>query len=156
MTIEGPTTLPLDAPYPVTVTLHHHINPTGNPQNRPVTLAWKDTALNEILDTEISPWLFLHHANGKLKELDDGNNGPGFAQTSGKSKDPVELSEANGFISLNVGENRAVKVDFQYTGEGLQLQPGEMYSIGFRGSRIHWWKWGALDVRRSDSELLRY
>ena len=145
----------LSAPYPVTVTLHHHTNPTGNPQNRPVTLAWKDTALNEILDTEISPWLFLHHTNGKLKELDDGNNGPGFAQMNSESKEQPELSETNGFISLAVDERKVVKVDFKYTGDGLQLKPGEKYSIGFRGSRVHWWKWGVLDVRCSDYLLLQ-
>lgn len=146
----------LDSPYPVTVTLHHHVNPSGNPQNKPVTLTWKDTALNEILDTEIAPWIFLHHANGKFKELDDGNNGPGFASVDDAPEEQPEVSETNGFISLAVDERKILKVDFEYTGDGLQLLPGEKYAIAFRGSRVRWWKWGALEVHHQVFEMLRY
>ncbi|KAG7005093.1 hypothetical protein G7Y79_00021g049600 [Physcia stellaris] len=142
VTINAPPTMSLSAPYPVSITLRHHLNPTGNPLNQPVTLAWKDTALNEICDTELSPWLFLHHADGKLKELDDGNNGPGFAEMNSELEEKSAISAQNGFISLAVEESRVVEVDFRYSGDGLQLASGETYSIGFRGSRIHWWKWG--------------
>ncbi|KAL8792381.1 MAG: hypothetical protein Q9195_004994 [Heterodermia aff. obscurata] len=140
----------LDVPYQFRINLHHHVNPAGNPQNRPVTLSWKDTALDEISDTDISPWIFLHHAgehpkeSSKLKELDDGNNGPGFAQ-SNESEEPPEILETNGFFSLAVDETKVVRVEFKYTGDGLQLERGQDYSFGFRGSRVHWWKWGSLD-----------
>ena len=158
--IDGSSQMNLDVPYQFQVKLHHHANAAGNPQNRPVTLCWKDTALGEISDTEISPWLFLHHAgenlegNSKPKELDDGNNGPGFAQMNDESEEQPEISEANGFFSLAVDEARVVRVEFKYTGDGLQLQRGQKYSFGFRGSRVHWWTWGTLNVRYSISQSL--
>ena len=97
------------------------MNPVGNPHGRPVTLSWKDTALKEVLDTDLFPWLFLHHKNGKLKEIDDGNNGPGFVLDSNASDNHVELSEANGFISLAVDQSITITVDFKFTEDGLQL-----------------------------------
>ena len=156
-TIDGSTLLNLDMPYQFQVQLHHHANPAGNPQNRPVTLSWKDTALDEISDTDISPWLFLHHEgeNSRLKELDDGNNGPGFAQMNDESEEQPEISEANGFFTLAVDETKVIPVEFKYTSDGLQLQRGQKYSFGFRGSRVHWWKWGTLDVRRSGLKSLQ-
>lgn len=156
VTINAPPTMSLSAPYPVSITLRHHLNPTGNPQNQPVTLAWKDTALNEICDTEVSPWLFLHRADGKLKELDDGNNGPGFAEMNSELEEKSVISAQNGFISLAVEESRVFEVNFRYSGDGLQLASGETYSIGFRGSRIHWWKWGDVNVRSSPRGLQQH
>lgn len=155
MTIDGSSLLNLDIPYQFQVKLHHHANPAGNPKNRPVTLSWKDTALDEISDTDIFPWLFLHHTgeSSKLKELDDCNNGPGFAQMNDESEQP-ELSEENGFFTLAVDETKIVTVKFKYTSDGLQLQRGQKYSFGFRGSRVHWWKWGTLDVRHLCLESL--
>ena len=150
--IDGSSQLTLDVPYQFQVQLHHHANPFGNPQNRPVTLSWKDTALDEISDTDISPWLFLHHAGdylkgqGKRNELDDGSNGPGFAQMNDEREAQLTISEAHGFFSLAVGETKVVEVLLNYTGDGLQLQRGQRYSFGFRGSRVHWWKWGTLNV----------
>ncbi|KAL8667420.1 MAG: hypothetical protein Q9202_000636 [Teloschistes flavicans] len=149
VTIHGPETMRLDSPFPITLTLHHRPNPTGNPLNQPVTLRWQDTALHEIIDTEISPWMFLQHAeDGKLKELDDGDNGPGFAQMqdaeSGALAAP-EISAANGFFSLGIDERKVAEVEFMYSGDGLQLLPGGRYSIGFKGSRVHWWRWGSLE-----------
>lgn len=126
----------LSAPYPVTITLHHHDDPTGDSEIRPITVAWKDTALDEISDTDIAPWLFLHHMNGNLKELDDGNNGPGFVEMISDSQEPSETPETKKSITLAADESEALEVNFRYTGEGLQLTSGEKYSIGFRGSRI--------------------
>ena len=155
MTIDGSSLINLDVPYQVQVKLHHHANPAGNPQNRPVTLSWNDTALDKISDTEISPWLFLHHAEEsvKLKELDDGNNGPGFAQMN-ESEGHPEISGANGFFSLAVDETEVIWVELKYTGDGLQLQGGQKYSFGFRGSRVHWWKWGSMKVGHAGPKYL--
>ena len=113
--------------------------------------------MTEIVDTDIYPWLVLHHeTNGSLKELDDGNHGPahpseawgGNAEREGKDEG-LEIREENGFVELGVGESKIFEARLKYTGEGIELRKGEKYSIAFRGSWLRWWRWGTLEVSLS-------
>ena len=58
----------------------HYANPAGNPYNKPVTFRLRNTALTEIDEADIYPWLLLlllHDANGSdTRDVDDGNHGP--------------------------------------------------------------------------------
>jgi len=68
------STLAPSVPLTLTITLHHHPSPTGNPSSQPVTFQLKDTHLTTIDPVEFFPWLLLHHdphaLKGGLKEIE--------------------------------------------------------------------------------------
>lgn len=151
VTIRAPSTLSLSKPFPVTSTLTHHPNPSGNPDNKPVTLDLEDTYLKKIVHDEIYPWLIMHRTpSGGLKELDDDHDTtcPPFDNYEG-FYDRIPIAPENGFVSLAVGENVDVKVELRYTGYGVHLDEGEEYCLNFRGSLLRWWTFGSLEVRVS-------
>lgn len=151
VTIQAPSTLSLSKPFPVTSTLTHHPNPSGNPDNKPLTLDLGDTDLKKIVEDEIFPWLIMHRTpSGGLKELDDEHHTtcPPFDNSKG-IHDRIPIAPENGFVSLAVGENVDVKVECRYTGYSVLLEEGEEYCLNFRGTRLRWWTFGSLEVRVS-------
>ena len=85
-----------------------------------------------------------------MVEVDDGNNGPERpwdVDTSEEEKGgQTAVSGESGFVSLAAGESISLSTDLHVTGEGIQLEIGEKYSLTFRGSYLYWWKWGTLEV----------
>ena len=149
MTLEAPSILSLSAAYRIKVTLRHHHNAAGNPNDRPATFSLKDTVLTTIDDTDIFPWLVLRHVKDKMIEVDDGNHGPerpSDVDTSEGNGGPTAVSAESGFVSLAVGESISLNTDLHVTGEGIQFEIGEKYSLGFRGCHLYWWKWGTLEA----------
>ena len=87
----------------------------------------------------------------KLVEVDDGNNGPerpGDADTGEEESGQTTVSAESGFVSLAAGESISLTTDLHVTGEGIQFEIGEKYSLGFRGIYLYWWRWGTLEVSR--------
>ncbi|KAL8920924.1 MAG: hypothetical protein Q9172_004283 [Xanthocarpia lactea] len=154
VTIRAPSTLSLSKPFPVTSTLTHHPSPSGNPDNKPVTLDLGFTCLDEIVDHAIYPWLIMHRTpSGGLKELDDDNDGtcpPGDIPNDGVN-DRVPIALDHGFVSLAVGESVDVKAELRYTGYGVLLEEGEEYCLNFRGTRLKWWTFGSLEDLKQES-----
>ncbi|KAL8649522.1 MAG: hypothetical protein Q9226_005546 [Calogaya cf. arnoldii] len=69
VTIRAPSTLSLKEPFPVTSTITHHANLSGNPESKPVTVDLADTGLDIVVGDKIYPWLIMHRAtSGELKE----------------------------------------------------------------------------------------
>lgn len=154
MTLEAPSILSLSAAYRIKVTLQHHHNAAGNPNHRPATFCLKDTVLTTIDDTDIFPWLVLRHVEDKMVEVDDGNHGPerpGDVDNSEEKGGQTAVSAESGFVSLAAGESISLTTDLHVTGEGIQFEIGEKYSLSFRGSYLYWWKWGTLEVSKSAS-----
>ncbi|KAL9040264.1 MAG: hypothetical protein Q9180_002021, partial [Flavoplaca navasiana] len=124
--------------------------PSGNPDNKPVTLDLGFTCLDGIVDHAIYPWLIMHRTpSGGLKELDDDNDGtcpPGDIPNDGVN-DRVPIALDHGFVSLAVGESIDVKAELRYTGYGVLLEEGEEYCLNFRGTGLKWWTFGSLKVR---------
>lgn len=152
-TLSGSPTFSLtpSASYPIQITLTHHVNPAGNPENKPVIFRLKDTALTEIEDTDVYPWLLLvHDTDGSgMREIDDGNHGPAkpFDTDDDEEEDAsIPVDAERGFISLAVGGTLTFITDFRFTGEGVALERGRRYSLCFRGSWVRWWSWGTLEV----------
>ena len=69
---------------------------------------------------------------------------------------PPLVSRDNGFVSLAVGENITIQVDFRPEHE--LIKAGERYELCFRGTRIEWWRFGTVEeleaggVRKDDGE----
>ncbi|KAL8855272.1 MAG: hypothetical protein Q9178_008077 [Gyalolechia marmorata] len=128
--------------------------PSGNPDNKPVTLDLGFTCLDEIVDHAIYPWLIMHRTpSGGLKELDDDNDGtcpPGDIPNDGIN-DRVPIALDHGFVSLAVGESVDVKAELRYTGYGVLLEEGEEYCLNFRGTRLKWWTFGSLEELKQES-----
>lgn len=155
MTIRAPSTLLLKEPFPVTSTITHHANVSGNPENKPITFDLADTCLDKIVDNEIYPWLIMHRAaSGGLKELDDNHDTscPPFDNEE-DLYDQVPILPGNGFVSLAVGDSIDVKAELRHTGDGVHLEKGEDYCLNFRGVWLMWWKFGSLEV---STTLLSY
>ncbi|KAI4137617.1 MAG: hypothetical protein L6R39_007185 [Caloplaca ligustica] len=91
----------------------HHANPSGNPENKPVTFDLADIHLHEILDNELLPWLIMHRtANGKLEELDDYHDTSCLPFDSEEGLyERVPIAQKNGFVSLAVGESAKAKAE---------------------------------------------
>ncbi|KAL8848127.1 MAG: hypothetical protein Q9221_006847 [Calogaya cf. arnoldii] len=160
VTIRAPSTLSLKEPFPVISTITHHANVSGNPESKPVTFDLADTGLDKIIDDNIYPWLAMHRAaSGKLKELDNGQDYtcPPFDNEEGLY-DQVPILPENGFVSLAVGDSVDVKAELRYTGDGVDMEKGENYSLNFRGVRLMWWRFGSfkdLEGERKPSQAER-
>ena len=84
-------------------------------------------------------------------EVDDGNHGPERPRdvdTSEENGGQTAVSAESGFVSLAVGESISLNTDLHVTGEGIQFEIGEKYSLGFRGCYLYWWKWGTLEASK--------
>ncbi len=156
------STLTPGVPLTLTVTLHHHPSPTGNPSSQPVTLQLRDTHLTTIDRRDFFPWLLLRHdphaLEGGRKEIegDDENEGHGPAEpweglgnddtgpsSSVDRQQPPLVSTENGFVTIAVGESKTFQVHFRPE-PGLVKQ-GERYEICFRGVEIVWWRFGWME-----------
>ncbi|KAL8846232.1 MAG: hypothetical protein Q9221_008664 [Calogaya cf. arnoldii] len=155
--IRAPSTMSLSKPFIVTSTLTHHTNPSGNPENKPVTFDIADIRLHDILDNELLPWLIMHRtANGELKELDDDHDTCCFPFDSEEGLyEQVPIAPENGFVSLAVGESVEAKAELRYTGKGVDLEKGEKYCLNFRGSLLHWWRFGSLEDLKEERKASR-
>lgn len=146
--IRAPLILSLSKPFPITSTLTHRADPTGNPENRPVTFDLADTCLKVLHDNDVYPWLVLHRTtNDKLVELDDYHDTPcsAFVEEEGLLEQ-IPIAQENGFVSLAVGESVEVTAELRYTGPGIELKKGEKYCVNFRGSWLRWWRFDSLEV----------
>lgn len=168
------STLTPGVPLTLTITLHHHPSPTGNPSSQPVTFHLQDTHLTTIDPVEFYPWLLLHHdpnsLEGGLKEIEgDESEGHGPAvpwegldndtgpESSAHRQQPPLVSLENGFVSLAVGESITIQVDFRPEHELIKAE--ERYEVCFRGVGIKWWRFGSVKeleaggVRKDDGEI---
>ena len=163
------STLTPGVPLTLTVILHHHPSPTGNPSSRPVVFQLQDTRLTTIEPIEFYPWLLLHHdpnsLEGGLKEIEgDKSEGHGPAvpweglDNDTRPEPSVGLvSPKNGFVNLAVGENIEFQVDLKPHHE--LIKAGERYEFCFRGVGIKWWRFGRVEeleaggVRKDKGEM---
>ena len=91
-----------------------------------------------------------------MVEVDDYNHGPkrpGYFDTSEKKRGQTAVSAENGLVWLAAEEGVPLTTDLHVTGEGIQFEIGEKYSLNFRGSYLYWWKWGTLEVSRSSRSM---
>ena len=107
------------------VTLQHHHNQTANPNGRPATFRLKDPALTTIDDTDIFPWLVLHHVEDKMIKVDDDNNSPARLSNVNINEEEgrqTAISTKTNFISLTPGESILFTMDLHITDEGILLE----------------------------------
>lgn len=157
---QTPSPLTPGVPLPLTITLHHHPSPTGNPSAQPVTFQLKDTHLTTIDPVEFYPWLLLHRdpdaLEGGRKEIEGDESeghGPavpweGLGNDTGPSspsdrQQPPFVSRENGFVTLAVGESTTIQADFRP--ESGLVKRGQRYEICFRGVGVEWWRFGRVE-----------
>lgn len=81
----------------------------------------------------------------------------GLDNDTGPEPSVVLVSPENGFVSLAVGENITIQVDFWPDHE--LIKAGERYEVCFRGVGIKWWRFGSVEgleaggARKDDGEM---
>lgn len=137
--LSAPSTLSLTIPFRFKVKLHHHANPTGNPDQKPITVKLWHTAMS--FDTVYrGGYLLLHKSDRGVEEIPVDQN------SRYELDSHLSVAVENKFVSIAPGASHTVEIKFPV--KRFNLDPDERYSFLYRGGGIEWWDWGTLEDHR--------
>ncbi|KAI9816927.1 MAG: hypothetical protein M1827_001572 [Pycnora praestabilis] len=141
LTLNSGPTLSLNGEYSINITIHHRVNPVGNPENRSVT--FRKSCLLDLFRSGC--YALLQEVNHSVEQIPEvGIRQPLIEYV------PLVIGDARAsFMALAPGESHTTTINLYPEHQfGENFQVGQIYFYQFLGEVIPWWDWGTIEDHR--------